>query len=166
MAKGGRPAWRPKNPELARAMVEALVGFGVDQVTIGQLLDPPCSKDVIQKYYRAEIDSGAQMLRARAEATLALLALGRPEVRVGKRIVQRSVPPDRASLFFLLKTRYGYREVSRTEHSFDGVDIGSLTETQLAQLIERLDRALATRSGGAAAEDAEGADGEVQPVRH
>ena len=147
-------------------MVEALVGFGVNQVTIGQLMDPPCSADTIQRRYPAELASGAQMLRARAEMTLALMALGQPEVRIGKRVVQKAVAPDKASLFFLLKTRYGYREVNKTEHSFDGVDIGSLSEAQLAKLIERLDRALAAGGNEPASADTEEPLGEVQQVRH
>lgn len=147
-------------------MVEAMVGFGANLATIGQLLDPPCGEDTVRKNYPAEITHGAATFRSRLEVTLAMLALGQPEIRAGKRLLQKAVAPDKASLFFLLKTRYGYREVNKTEHSFDGVDIGSLTEAQLAKLIERLDRALAAGSSNSSEENSDGADGEVQSVRH
>ncbi len=147
-------------------MVEALIGFGANPATIGQLMDPPCGEDTIRKNYPGEITNGAVVFRHRLEATLATMALGQPEIRAGKRILQKAVAPDKASLFFLLKTRYGYREVNKTEHSFDGLDIGSLTEAQLAQLIERLDRALATRGSEPAEADTDGSDSEVHSVRH
>lgn len=108
-------------------------------------MDPPCSGDTLHRHYAGDIKAGANMLRARAEATLARLALGTPEIKIGKRIVQKDVPPDKASLFFLLKTRFGYRETSAPMLSFDSsIDISSLSDLQLDQLLERVRSKLAS----------------------
>jgi hypothetical protein len=156
----GRPRWAPRNPVQARALVEALAGFGYTQDAIASMMDPPCSRNVLLEHYRDVIDLAAVTFKGRAEGTLARMALGLPEVRVGKRIIQKEVPPDKTMLIFLLKSRFNYRDSQRHEITgLESLNLQNLTDAQLAQLLENI-------SGRIAAIDRVGAEAEAEsPVK-
>ena len=82
------------------------------------------------------------------EGQWAYLALGAPEMRNGRgKVICKAVPPDKTMLIFMLKTRYGYREVVKNEHSgFENLNLRDLTDAQLDQLTERLTGAIASRT--------------------
>lgn len=146
----GRPKWMPANWEAARLMVATLVSFGHTQKTIASLLDPPCSEEVLVSNFREQLDSGAVTFKARVEGTLGRLVLGLPEVRRGKRVLQKAVPPDKTLLMFLLKTRYEYRDTPSPLTGIEGLNIASLSDKQLEDLANRLTRAIAKRDSGGA----------------
>jgi hypothetical protein len=68
----------------------------------------------------AAYKKGRARVKAEAGATLLRMALGRREVVLqgtdgSRRVLSEEVEPHPASLFFLLKTQFGYRETDRRE---------------------------------------------------
>jgi hypothetical protein len=149
----GRKRWQPNNPVQARALVEALAGFGYTHDAIGSMMDPPCGRTVLLENYRDVIDQAVVTFKARVEGTLARMALGLPEVRVGKKLIQKEVPPDKTMLIFLLKSRFGYRDSQRHEITgLENLNLENMTDAQLDQLATRLSKRPAPLDSGGAEE--------------
>lgn len=82
-----------------RQQVEMYAAIGLTQVQIGQLLG--VSVDTLDRHFRSELDLGAVKANAKVAGKLFNNAMG----------------GDNASIFFWLKTRGGWRETDRREHT-------------------------------------------------
>ena len=90
----GLPPHEPTDE--TRAQVEALVSFGVQQDQIALFLE--IDTKTLRKYYRRELDTGT--IRANAKVA----------ARLFKSATEEGIP---ASMFFWLKCRAGWRDVSQ-----------------------------------------------------
>jgi len=93
--KGGRAPFKPSDEQ--RAAVYQYAAVGVPQDIIGKLLG--FSLDTLEKYFRDELDMAGPDATARVAGTL----------------WKKAMDGDTASAIFWMKTRGGWRDVSRTE---------------------------------------------------
>ncbi len=102
--KVGRPPYAPTKRD--RGLVEVLVACGLTHAQIGGVLK--ISEDTLAKYFPEEIASGHAKVLAKVAGGLARAAM----------------KGDRTAQIFWLKTRAGWREVSRVENT--GADGGPM----------------------------------------
>lgn len=88
-----------KPTDKTRGRVEAFAAYGVPQEFIAKELD--ISPKTLRHHYREELDHGLSKATAQVAQTLFKLAVG----------------GDKASCMFWLKTRAGWYEKARLEHS-------------------------------------------------
>lgn len=100
--KAGRKRWKPSPQD--RTMVETMVGYGVPQEAIGQLLG--VSDDTLRKHCAAEIELGT----IKANAKVAEGLYKRATFQAGE---ERS---NVTAAIFWMKTRAGWRETSDVNH--------------------------------------------------
>lgn len=106
-------------------MVESLSQYGVPQEEIAQRIG--ISVDTMATVYRAEI------LRGRGNAN----------ANVGKRLFQKAMDGDTTALIFWAKTRMGWKEIQKIDHtSSDGsMSQQRMTPAEVAQeLIQQAER--------------------------
>lgn len=89
-----------------RMAVCAMVMHGLPRVAIAKVMK--MSNGSLYNYFREELEHGDEILGGKLASTL----------------VQKALDGDKASLFFVMKTKYGYRETNRYEHT--GVDGGPI----------------------------------------
>lgn len=131
--KRGPLPWEPTADE--RRLVEHCVAIGMRQEEVALVLEK--SVDTLARHCRKELDSGS--LKANA--------------KVGAKLFDKAMKGDSACIIFWAKTRMGFRETSRHEHTgANGApietlnyDLSKLSEKELDQL-ERL-RNLITVAG-------------------
>lgn len=102
MASTKKQEW---NKEIAD-MIPAMSLAGITQENMCKVITAATgftiSRPTLEKYYREELDNGKDILHAKLASNL----------------VHRALTDDKpACLFFLLKTRYKYRETNATELS-------------------------------------------------
>ena len=119
--KNGRP---PHQPDAAsRRLVEHHAAIGTPHQSIAKLLQ--LSLNTLKKHYREELDLGL----ARANAVVS-----------GKLFTEAKRGNITAAIFWM-KTRGGWRETSRVEHSTNApievrhLDTGRLSDATLAELM-------------------------------
>lgn len=108
----------------------------------------------------AAYKKGRVLLKRRLGATLLALALGRERiVEIADadgttQVAVEDLPPDKAALFFTLKTQFGYRETDRHEHVGDPAqpvvfrrDMSELSDRDLERLESLLARLSPTTDG-------------------
>jgi hypothetical protein len=100
MGKRGPQSWSPTDDE--RRLVEHYVAIGYTQVQIAALMGK--SEDSLQRHCRNELDLGQLKVNA----------------KVGGKLFQKAMSGDTASLIFWAKTRMGWKETDRHEHSGPG----------------------------------------------
>lgn len=122
--KRGPPPWSPSAEE--RRLVEHYVSIGMTQEQIAIVMGK--SVDSLDRHCRHELDAGALKVNA----------------KIGAKLFDRAMNGDTACLIFWAKTRMGFSEKSRIEHSGpDGGpipmahDLTKLSDKDLAEL-ERL----------------------------
>tara|TARA_R110000737_G_C14364675_1_gene447580 strand:+ start:219 stop:659 length:441 start_codon:yes stop_codon:yes gene_type:complete len=93
----GRPAHKPS--ETTKTMVTSAIGMGLDQTSIGALLD--ITPKTLRKFYRHELDTGA----AKANFSVAKSLYGRA-----------SGGKDTIASIFWLKARAGWQDTTKTVH--------------------------------------------------
>ena len=91
-------AYKPNDKD--RAVVKALAAYGVPQEQIGARIG--ISHVTLRKYYQSELDLSAMEANAKVAETCYQMATGGQHP---------------AATFFWLKTRAGWRETDRLEHS-------------------------------------------------
>ena len=103
-------AYEPNDKD--RAIVKAMASYGIPQEDIGKVIG--ISHVTLRKYYEAELEIASIQANAKvAETCYAMATSGQ-------------VP---AATFFWLKTRAGWREVERIEHSgIDGQPVKIIVE--------------------------------------
>jgi hypothetical protein len=122
MGRRGIAAWVPTAEE--RAQVEHFTSTGYTQTQIAALLGK--STDSLQRHCREELNLGG--LKANA--------------RVAGKLYEKCMEGDTASLIFWAKTRLGWRETQKHEHSGpDGTPmrhqhILHLSNAELIRIIE------------------------------
>lgn len=97
-AKPGRPPYKPTDE--TRKQVEALVGYGITEEQICQMIG--ISRPTLIKYYREEIDTGTAKANAKVAQSLYQKATGDGASAV-------------TAAIFWLKTRAGWKETVRQE---------------------------------------------------
>jgi len=95
--KGGRPPHDP-TPEM-RAQVEALAGFGIQREEIARYLG--ISKPTLRNHYAEELAVGVT----------------KANVQVARALHSQAVNGDVRAATFWLKTRGGWKETSKLEHT-------------------------------------------------
>lgn len=115
--------------EEQRQAVRVMAAAGCMYITIAQRIG--VSEATLYKHYQDELDYGSDFVRAEL---------------VGK-TYERAIHGDCvASTFFLLKTRFGFRETNRTEvvetkdHKLEGVDYDNMSKEDRAALRGILER--------------------------
>jgi transposase len=125
-AKTGRPPYKPTDE--TRKQVEALVGYGITEEQICQMIG--ISRPTLIKYYREEIDTGTAKANAKVAQSLYKKATGD-----GANSVTAAI--------FWLKTRAGWKETVKQEITAEvNVNDGSAKD----EFISRID-SLAARVG-------------------
>lgn len=121
-----------------RAVVTALAATGNTKEEIAIYLGT--GKRTLDNHYRSELNTAYTKVKAACSGLL----------------VKKALAGDKACLFFLLKTKFGYREVNRYEHTGANgapIDIKGLSNEQLLQAIASLetgtDQANASDGAGA-----------------
>jgi hypothetical protein len=100
MGKRGPQPWKPTEDE--RRLVEHYVAIGYTQPQIAALMGK--SEDSLQRYCRDELDLGQLKVNA----------------KIGGKLFQKAMSGDTASLIFWAKTRMGWKETDRLEHTGPG----------------------------------------------
>lgn len=116
--KRGPLPWEPTADE--RRLVEHCVAIGMTQEQVALVLDK--SVDSLDRHCRKELDSGALKTNA----------------KVGAKLFDKCMKGDTAALIFWAKTKMGFRETSKTEHSFDFSNLSDEELQQLASIRARL----------------------------
>lgn len=118
-----RPGQPPHVPTAqTRQNVEAMTGCGIGQTDIATVLD--IDEKTLRRHYRDELDKGVTKANARVAAALFNKALG-----PGKEGVTAAI--------FWLKTRAGWKDTTRLEHSGpDGGPIETLEKPNLSGLTQ------------------------------
>lgn len=144
IAKRKGPA--PHAPtDQTRQTVEAMAGYGIRQEEIARVVGLKDPK-ALRKHYRHELDGGSTKANARVGEALFRQAAGGPAIFDGQgRKVREEQKPIPAVGIFWAKARMGWKEppsVIRHGGEKGGapipVRLSSLTDVQLADLIERL----------------------------
>lgn len=151
-AHGGAIGQEPHVPtETTRGQVETMAGLGMTQADIGKVLK--VSPDTLQRHYADELAAGKAVKGAAYRQRLHDMVMGTnaPAGASPDAILRASVP----SLFFALKTQFGFRERERADPIPDGP---TTNESPAAKVRERL-RSLTERNTPAPAPEA-GGDGE------
>lgn len=103
--KNGRPPHVPDKK--TRGTVEAMSSYGVPQEDIAKVLD--IDPKTLRLHYRYELDTAE--IKANAQ--------------VASRLYQKCMKDDTSSLIFWLKTRAGWKETVKNEHTgADGNPLG------------------------------------------
>lgn len=118
----GRPLFAPTR--VMRQTVETAVGGGIPYREICLLIinpatNKPIDVNTLQITFEDELVAGKLRLQVRAQRSLATKACGIP-FKVDKNtgeIKSWHTQPDTGALIWLDKTRFGYRDVSRQEHT-------------------------------------------------
>lgn len=133
----------PHEPTAAtREVVSLHTVMGTPQPIIARIIgiDPK----TLRKYYRDEID----------------LATAKANAKIGGVLYNKAVNGDTASAIFWMKTRAGWRETNRTEHT--GPDGGPIQHEDVsadaADFARRLSRLAAASAAGSDAGNADGTD--------
>jgi len=101
-----KPPHKP-TPE-DRKQVEILAGLGIPQDQIGRLIQGGIDDKTLRKYYAAELVDGV----AKANS------------QVSKSLFQKAVAGDTTAQIWWTKTRMGWKDTSRVEHTgADGKDL-------------------------------------------
>lgn len=99
--KGGRP--RIERNEKTAEQVQKLVGYGLTMDAVASVIG--MGRTTMKRLYRPEIDTGESLVNA----------------SVAEKLYQRCMSGDTTSLIFWAKTRMGWRETQRVDHtSTDG----------------------------------------------
>lgn len=99
----------------SRRFVEMMTACGIPQKEICSVLS--ISLDTLQKHYREQLDTGVPKANAQVAQTL----------------YKRALAGDVSCMIFWLKTRAGWRDVSRTEIS--GPDGGPVQQSVSVQFV-------------------------------
>ena len=134
--KRGRPPFKPNDEQ--REMVRVWIMAGCSQQTIAKAMG--INPDTLKKHFSEEIDDGKDFV-------LGNLA----SVTYRRAMFEGCV----ASTFFLLKTRFGYRETNRLELKDDreaipleGVDYENMSRADRAALRDVITRNMKADAGG------------------
>lgn len=100
MTGPGQPPHKPTDQ--TRAQVAAMVAYGITAVEIGKVIG--ISDTTLRKYYREEIDTGTAVANAKVAESLYKKALG-------------DGPSAVTAAIFWMKTRAGWKETLRNEHT-------------------------------------------------
>lgn len=121
----GDNSYKPTDSQ--RNAVKLLVAAGISEGVICQAIG--INWRTLSKHFKQEIETGRAFVYA----------------QIAGRVVQKAMQGDNACMFFVLKTRFGWREVNRHEHT--GADGGSIVVEDLRGLeMEHLKKAIdATR---------------------
>lgn len=133
-AGSGRPEFVPTESE--RKSVEALAGYGLPFEHIAVLVREGISLDTLRAHFRSELVTG----KAKANG------------QIGKTLFQKATNGDTTAMIWWTKTQMRWREVSSLELSGSGgkpiqvehrhqLDLSSLSDQELLQLEQLLDRA-------------------------
>lgn len=109
--KRGPLPWEPTEDE--RRLVEHCVAIGMRQEEVALVLDK--SVDSLSRHCRKELDAGAFKANA----------------KIGAKLFDKAMKGDSACIIFWAKTRMGFAEKTKLEHSFD---LSKLTDEELEQL--------------------------------
>jgi transcriptional regulator with XRE-family HTH domain len=121
-AKTGRPPYKPTDE--TRKQVEALVGYGITEEQICQMIG--ISRPTLIKYYREEIDTGTAKANAKVAQSLYQKATGDGASAV-------------TAAIFWLKTRAGWKETIVNENvGKDGGPIQVEDTSATEQFISRI----------------------------
>jgi hypothetical protein len=102
-AQGNPGGKKPYQPEEAdRKRVEAMTGYGLTHDQIASVIG--ISDETLRKYFRRELDTGAALANSRVAQNLYKWATS-------------DKPGAVAASIFWTKTRMGWREVTRQEHT-------------------------------------------------
>lgn len=138
MSRKGVPNFEATDAE--RQLVRNLVAVGVAQAQIAcVILRPgadgamtPISEDTLQRHFRLELDTGSAVVHAALAGRMLRTALGHN--------ASATVKDELRAQMFLLKTKFGYREVNQIDLGIpddaDDADVLNVT-TRIAGLLER-----------------------------
>jgi len=110
-SKGGRPQYQPTDDN--RKMVEAMVAYGVPLEEISDVLE--IDRKTLSKHFDREIKTAAARANSRVAESLYKKAIGDGQASV-------------TAAIFWLKTKAGWKEVDRVEHT--GADGGPIKVTR------------------------------------
>ncbi len=125
--------------EQSRKTVEAMSAYGVPQQQIAAVIG--ISKPTLEKHYRAELDTADAKAIAKVAESLFQKATG-------------SHPQAVTAAIFWLKTRAGWKDTSRVEHTganggpIQNVDLSGATPEDLDRLENLLGLSLGCGEGG------------------
>lgn len=110
---------RHEPSDAQRQLVSLHAAIGTPQDQIAQVIG--IDKKTLTKHYRDELDTG--MTKANA--------------RIGKALFDKAVGGDTSALIFWAKTRMGWKETNRQEHSGpDGKPIEVGYQSRLTELLD------------------------------
>lgn len=148
--KAKRPPHRPPHAptQESKAIVRAMVANGATEDQIANYLTHmagiPCSHATLAKHYQPELKTGRAHAVLTVGQSLYKKAVGAPAEYNSKGEKTRDeIKPEVTAQIFYLKARAGWRDIAAVEHSGPGgkpipVNISSLSDTQLEQLLARL----------------------------
>jgi len=113
---GGKNPYQPE--EADRKRVEAMTGYGLTHDQIASVIG--ISDETLRKYFRRELDTGAALANSRVAQNLYKWATS-------------DKPGAVAASIFWTKTRMGWREVTRQEHT--GPDGGPI-QTESRKILD------------------------------
>jgi len=113
MRKAGRPRYEPTDADRNRVRVMAASGLNHDRIALC-IGESGISRNTLEKYYRRELDTAAEMANAAVSARAFEMAT-------------KSENP--AWAIFWLKCRAGWKETSKLEHTgADGAPLVTLAD--------------------------------------